>query len=178
MSAATILRRITQSDLPHVLAVSRAVLQAEVRMNVAVLASQVAVASSAGVLVLEGEKPIGYLLASPCLVHEPAGPQSLPLRHAADPDALYLHDLVIAPQARGRGFAHWLVEFAFQEAFDAGMLYAACVALPATQKFLLRFGFRPASHLLGRAARERVAGHGAGAQYMLRPFIRGTPLLG
>jgi GNAT superfamily N-acetyltransferase len=127
---------------------------------------------SACLLALDGDEALGYLLAQPAYAQNPIEPHVPAGTPPPNADALFLHDLVIAPHARGRGIAHWLIESAFQQAYQAGLSYAASVAMPVSRKFLLRFGFRPAMHLLEPEAQRRVAGNGLRAEYMLRSLGR------
>ena len=167
-----ILRPITASDLPHVLSLRDRVARHEARVDSVSMRSHIGDQASACLLALDGDEALGYLLAQPTYAQSPAELHAPATTAPADADALFLHDLVIAPHARGRGIGHWLIESAFQHAYRAGLPYAAGIATPVSRKFLMRFGFRPATHLLEPETQRRIAGSGLKAEYMLRSLGR------
>ena len=77
----------------------------------------------------------------------------VPARRAA---ATFAGLLAARDLARGRGLGHWLIESAFQHAYRAGLPYAASIATPISRKFLVRFGFRPATHFLEQEAQRHM----------------------
>jgi ribosomal protein S18 acetylase RimI-like enzyme len=83
------------------------------------------------------------------------------------PDTLYLHDLAVLPGLAGQGLGRALLETAWRSALGRGLAQSALVAVPGAQGFWERRGY--AVHALRDAdQRERLAGYGEGARYMLR----------
>ena len=82
-------------------------------------------------------------------------------------DTLYLHDMAVLPAFHGQGLAQRLLAAAWQGARAEGLRRAALVSVQGTQAYWARLGF--AVHALAHAAqRQRLAGYGDGAVYMVR----------
>lgn len=60
-----------------------------------------------------------------------------------NPDCLYIHDLAIAPAARGKGAARALVAAAFALAEQNGLEHFSLVAVQNSESFWQKFGFTP-----------------------------------
>lgn len=82
-------------------------------------------------------------------------------------DTLYLHDMAVLPAFHGRGLAQRLLAAAWQGARAEGLHQAALVSVQGTQAFWARQGFA-VRDLPGAAQRQRLAGYGEGAVYMVR----------
>jgi GNAT superfamily N-acetyltransferase len=84
----------------------------------------------------------GYLLAHPWRRGAPPALDSLIGALPDDPDCLYIHDLAIAPQRRGKGDATRLLAILKREAFADFPVIALVSTGPATG-FWQRQGFAP-----------------------------------
>ena len=109
---------------------------------------------------------LGYLLALPWTAARPPLLDAEACVLPTAPDTLYLHDLAMAPRARGMGvgqaLAHQLLALA-----DARGLPAHLIAIQNSQSFWARLGFVPAP--LTSDLQTKLASYGAEACYMTRP---------
>lgn len=83
-------------------------------------------------------------------------------------DALYLHDLAVAPEAAGSGLARRLAAQLLAHARDARLGWCALVSVQDSRIFWERLGYRAAA-CDGEAARAALATYPAPAVYMVRP---------
>ena len=118
------------------------------------------------VLAAPGAAAAGYGFAHPWTLHAvpkldaPLG--ALPAR----PDCLYLHDVVVAPAARGQDAAGAYVALMAALARDRGLPALALVSVRETWPLWQRHGFRVAD----RPEMDAVLGdYGPAARYMVRP---------
>lgn len=113
--------------------------------------------------------PVAYLLALPWHFDDPPHLDAPTCQPPADADTLYLHDLAVAPEARGGGTADALVG-AFMAALTASRIgRASLIAIQGSAGWWSRHGFAPVA--MTPALAERLAGYGSDACYMslLRP---------
>ncbi|WP_292126816.1 GNAT family N-acetyltransferase [Brevundimonas sp.] len=117
------------------------------------------------VLADAGDAPHGYLVAYPWSAN--AAPALNTLIDAIPDDAsvMYLHDLAIAPTARGGGWSRPIVERLARDARAAGWPALTLVAVNEAAPFWERHGFVVADPP-GMA--EKLAGYGPDARYMIR----------
>ena len=116
-----------------------------------------------GCLVLDGPSGVaGYAIAHPIRRSEPPALGMLLGSIATDADQFYLHDVVVAPELRGRGASAMAVD----RLLDLGGAYptTALVSVYGTAGFWSRFGFRPA----GRGMSEKLRAYGDDAVFMER----------
>lgn len=125
-----------------------------------------------GCLVLD-EPPggvAGYLIAYPWMwgsapaLNTQIGP--LP----EEPELIYLHDLALAPEVRGRGATTPALDRLVDQTRQAGLDRIALVAVNNAAPFWQRHGFAPAQ-VPGMEA--KLASYGAGACYMTRQLLGG-----
>ena len=117
----------------------------------------------AGCLVLEAPEGIaGYAISHPIRRGDPPPLGKLLAALPADASQYYIHDLAVAPEARGAGAA----------AAGVGRLLAvarpypttALVSVYGTAPFWARFGFRATQDAMG----DKLAPYGADAVFMVR----------
>jgi GNAT superfamily N-acetyltransferase len=108
---------------------------------------------------------LGYLIAYPWTAR--GAPPLNTLIHALPADAalLYLHDLALHPDARGRGLTHEIVERLALQALDDGWIAIALVAVNRTTAFWKKIGFVMAKDA---EMAERLGSYGDEARYMVR----------
>ncbi|WP_211451195.1 GNAT family N-acetyltransferase [Collimonas antrihumi] len=118
-----------------------------------------------------GQDPAAYLFSYPtnkdvitALDH--------PFKIAATPDCLYLHDLAVAPNARGRQAGNVLVAAALGHARLNGWRWSALVSVQQSQKFWSALGYT-ATEVAHSPAKENLASYQvsvsqAAAVYMLQ----------
>lgn len=119
-----------------------------------------------GCFVLESEGELaGYGLSHPWRLHQipPLNALLESLPHA--PQCLYLHDVVVLPQARGRGAVAALVEALVEVANKHGLQRLALVSVHNTKAFWARFGFAPVDD---DSLAGKLQSYGEVAVYMVR----------
>lgn len=117
------------------------------------------------VLAGEGDEPQGYLVAYPWTADAAPALNTLIDAIPGDASVLYLHDLALHPDARGRGGSRPIVERLAQDARAAGWPALTLVAVNDAAPFWERHGFVVVDPP-GMA--EKLAGYGADARYMVR----------
>jgi ribosomal protein S18 acetylase RimI-like enzyme len=83
------------------------------------------------------------------------------------PDTLYLHDMAVLPQLAGRGLARALLVPLWQRALARGLRQSALVSVQGSRGYWERQGYA-AQPLQDAAQRQRLAGYGTDALYMVR----------
>lgn len=114
------------------------------------------------VLDLKGE-PAGYAVGHPILYPHPPSLNTLIGAIPPDADAFYIHDVAIAPEARGHRHAEEVVAALLQAA--SAYPQACLVSVYGTVPFWQRFGFLPADDDL---APTSLSAYGADARFMRR----------
>jgi GNAT superfamily N-acetyltransferase len=82
-----------------------------------------------------------YLFVHPWRKNETAPLFTENMSLPENPDCLYIHDLAIAPAARGKGAARALVTAAFALAEENGLEHFSLVAVQNSESFWSKFGF-------------------------------------
>jgi GNAT superfamily N-acetyltransferase len=168
-------RAMRRDDLGAVCAIATAV-HPDHPERPEVFAERLALAP-AGCRVLDGgaRGPLGYALSHPWRLDlGPPALDSLLGALPAVPDAWYLHDIALLPEARGGGQAAGIVAALLAEAAAAGIGQAMLVAIPGKDRYWARRGFDDAP-IAGPGPAARLAAYGAGARLMLAPT---APVLG
>lgn len=159
-------RAMTPPDLPAVAALAAAIHVAHPEDD-AVFAERLAL-FPAGCLVLEEAGEIaGYVLAHPWRRLAPPPLDTLLGALPADADCLYLHDVALAPAARGRGAAAAVLERLATLARESHLPGIALVAVCGTPPFWIRQGFVAVD---APSLAAKLASYGAGARLMERPL--------
>ncbi|MBC8130877.1 MAG: GNAT family N-acetyltransferase [Rhizobiaceae bacterium] len=117
-----------------------------------------------GCIVLDdGQHIVGYGLAYPARLHAPPPLGTVLGALSVEADALYVHDVAVAPEWRGRGQADAGIArlLALPEASCLAML----VSVYGTSRFWTRFGFVDETTAI---LPEKLASYGEGARYMVR----------
>lgn len=86
----------------------------------------------------------GYLFAYPSRLGK-VTPLGGAFAVSAEADALYLHDLAVAPRAAGQGVARRLVARLHDDAAGRGLRYAALVSVQDSLAFWESLGYVPAA---------------------------------
>jgi len=161
-----LIRPMTSTDLPSVLAVQQRCYAPAFHEPPAAFASKLAGApDTCWVASTATEGILAYLVSLPVDAH------SLPALHAtrwqapAQAQWLYLHDLAVAPIARGRSLAPRLVARAQQCARDMGLQQMVLVAVQGSEGFWQGQGFAAQAMLAG-APGDKLASFGPDARVM------------
>jgi ribosomal protein S18 acetylase RimI-like enzyme len=162
MTTAPDWRRMTQADLDAVVEVAR-VSFPDHPEDRAVFAERLAL-HPAGCYAL-GAPAQGYLVAYPWRADQipplNTGLGAIP----ADADLIYLHDLALAPEARGGGRAARAVVRLLHEAGEARWPAVALVAVNEAAPFWRKLGFQERET---PAIRDKLKSYGPDARYMVR----------
>ncbi len=168
------IRPAQPADLDAIMAIQAACYTAIVPESATSMGAKLAAAPhTCRVAVDEQGALLGYLLALPWRAAEP------PLLDAPDcvlppqPDTLYLHDLAIAPRARGLGVGQALARALLELAHTQGLPGAHLIAIQDSRGFWGSLGFVPAP--LTPALQAKLASYGPEACYMTRPCLDQNP---
>jgi len=113
------------------------------------------------------ERVLGYLVAYPWRA-DAAPPLNTRIEAIpGDAAVMYLHDLCLHPEVRGRGVTTGIVERLADQARAAGWPALALVAVNDAAGFWARHGFAVRQNAVIAA---KLAGYGPDARYMIRPL--------
>lgn len=140
-------RSLTASDLPEVMDVQRSAYVDALLESEASFASKLRLPGSGALGAFEDGALSGYLFCHPWTVGTvvPLNASDLTLPNA--PDCLYIHDLAVRADRRGRGLGDRLVIEALGLAERSGLKACALVAVQVSRPFWERHGFRARSEL-------------------------------
>lgn len=124
----------------------------------------VALAAAASPTGAQGCGLAAYLFALPWRAESPPALDASDCVLPERPDCLYLHDLSVDPQARGRGLAQALVQCFLDGLAASGLDRACLIAVQNSASFWGRWGFGPAAQT--PALRVKLASYGAEAAYL------------
>ena len=109
-------------------------------------------------------KVVGYLIAVPSCFEAPPEFNAPRYDVPPHPDALYLHDLAVAPEGRGSGAGKMLVT-KFLSCFHTSKLPCAClIAIQNSASYWERYGFRAVRP--SESLQAKVGSYGDNAKYM------------
>lgn len=93
-------------------------------------------------LLAEAEEAVGYLIAHPWVADDlpPLNTMIEGLPEGAE--TLFIHDLALLPEQRGKGVAPALVTAIFEKGRALGLRDASLIAIQNSQGFWARMGFR------------------------------------
>ncbi|WP_091742215.1 GNAT family N-acetyltransferase [Phenylobacterium immobile] len=109
----------------------------------------------------------GYLIAYPWQLGQIPPLNSLLGGLPADRENVYLHDLALAPAARGGGHTRTVVEALARAAHSLGAATLSLVSVNDSQAFWRGMGFRVEQ---SDALAVKLASYGPDARYMVRPL--------
>ncbi|THC45376.1 GNAT family N-acetyltransferase [Massilia sp. Mn16-1_5] len=162
------LRPVRAADLDAVLQVQAACYPPAMQEPATVVAARIEQAGDTSfVAVHQNGAILGYVFAyrsrlgavTPLDAHFEVDPQG---------DALYLHDLAVAPEATGLGLARRLAAQLLAQARDTRLDWCALVSVQDSRGFWERLGYRVAG-CDTHAARAALATYPEPALYMTRP---------
>lgn len=158
-------RSMQIEDLPSVLGVqSSCYFEVEPESEASLRAKLLASPTTCFIAEEHEGKVIGYLIAVPTRFESPPEFNAPYYDLPPNPEALYLHDLAVAPEGRGSGAGKMLVT-EFLSRFHASKLPRAClIAIQNSAPYWERYGFRvvvPSDSL-----RAKIGSYGDNAKYM------------
>ncbi|MFN4286919.1 MAG: GNAT family N-acetyltransferase [Brevundimonas sp.] len=156
------IRPLTLADLPAALALQAGNYPPALHDGPEAFASRIRVAPQwCWAVEREGEL-LAYLLSHPWMRLSPPAPDTVLER--AQGDCWYIHDLSVAPEARGLGLARQLIEHG---AAAQTLKRSELIAVEGARDFWLRHGWSDA-RALPPALHDKVMAYGASAAYMVR----------
>jgi GNAT superfamily N-acetyltransferase len=129
-------------------------------------ANRLALNPSGCFVLAEGDgPPRGYLVAYPWPARS-APKLNVLIDALPRGEVMYLHDLALHPDVRGRGWTRPIVERLASDARAAGWPALALVAVNDAAPFWSRHGFK----VVGGEGLDWLSGYGPEARYMVRPL--------
>jgi len=120
----------------------------------------------AGCFVLaEREAVAGYLVSYPWSAESAPALNTVLEGLPSRPELIYLHDLALRPEARGRGWTGPMISRLAEQARAEGWPAMSLVAVNEAEGFWRRHGFEP---LASAALADKLASYGPDARYMIR----------
>lgn len=160
------IRPLTSADLPAVLALQAECYPPAIRDGEAAFASRIALAPDWCWVVENDDRIDAYLISHPWPKMSPPAPDTV--LTSAEGDCWYIHDLTIAPHARGQGLARPLLAACLD--VHPEITRSELVAIPGAEPVWLRLGWTRVTGL-SSALSAKVAGYGDGSVYMARDWI-------
>ena len=117
-----------------------------------------------------GERMLGY-----CVAHAWRAEELPPLREVireipSGASCLYVHDLSVAPWARGTGVARRMLEQVFAQAAADGLTSASLIAVGESAVFWQHMGFAADEGLTKKYESVAWEGYGMKSTFMTRPL--------
>lgn len=160
------IRPMTTSDLANVLEIQSACYtQVEPESEESLRAKLTASPATCFVASLEN-KVIAYLISLPWQFQSPPALNAATCELKNDPDCLYLHDVAVAPVARGSGVAARLVERFLSCLHALNLGRASLIAVQNSASYWRKFGFESVTPT--DLLRAKLATYGNGVEYMQR----------
>ncbi|MEP9400677.1 GNAT family N-acetyltransferase [Sphingomonas sp. VNH70] len=153
-------RSATAGDAPAVAALARAAL-GDYGEAAELYAERIALAPAGCHVLTAGDRIVGHCISHPWRRFAPPAMHALLGAIPDDADCWYLHDVVVAPEARGQGAVERLLPVLADAARAAGIGTLALIAVGGADRYWARLGF----HAAGGGA----TGFGPDARYMERP---------
>jgi ribosomal protein S18 acetylase RimI-like enzyme len=164
-------RAMAQADLDAVCAVARTAFPNH-HEDRDVFAERLALNPGGCFVLAAGDEPArGYLIAYPWRLDDAPALNTAIGALPDAPNVLYLHDLALAPEARGGGHAARIVQRLAEQAAQARWPAIALVAVNRAAPFWTGLGFLPRDN---PDMRRKLASYGDDACYM----VRATPSRG
>lgn len=160
------LRPMTPIDLPQVLELQAACYPPALHDEAPAFESRLALAPAMNLVAVRGDTISGYLISHPWTTASPP-----PVNAILDPpegvaQCWFIHDLSVAPSARGAGLGGRLIQAGAQAARAAGLDRSELIAVEGAADFWLAQGWSAVKADAALAA--KVAGYGALAAYMAK----------
>lgn len=160
------IRPLTLADLPAALALQAECYPPAIRDGEAAFASRIVQAPDWCWTIESHGRMDAYLLSHPWQSLSPPSPDTV--LTSAEGECWYIHDLSIAPHARGEGLARPLLAACLDA--HPKISRAELVAVPGAEPVWLRLGWHRVTDL-SLALSAKVAGYGDGSVYMARDCI-------
>ncbi len=136
-------RPLLARDIPDLLRIDHESYIPELRESEAAFLSKMALFRAGALGCFDGNDMCGYVFALPWRGPAVVGIAQVLDALPADPDVMYIHDLVVAPACRGRHVASTLLDEILRLAESLHLDRFALVAVQGSEPFWARAGFAP-----------------------------------
>lgn len=140
---AAYLRPMLHTDLPKVMEIQKHCYGDELQESLACLTAKWHAGPASCFVACIDAEVCAYIFAMPSLQTTLSAWNADQCSPPSSPDCMYLHDLAIAPSARGRKLAARLVETVLALAADLGLEMVQLVAVQSSTRFWQQYGFLP-----------------------------------
>ena len=165
-------RPMTSDDLDMVLAVAD-IVHPGYPEDRSIFAERLELFPAGTAVAVSDGKAIGYMISHPAILGKPVELNSLLGTLPTKPDCLYLHDVALLPESRGKGLGQMALERLHQVARDQGLDLLALTSTPPARAYWLAMGFVP--YLASDPSiAARLASYGDEMTYMTLPVKGGT----
>jgi N-acetylglutamate synthase-like GNAT family acetyltransferase len=113
---------------------------------------------------VSGDHIVGYGISHPWTLYSIPPLDTFLATLPANPECLYIHDVVVLPEARGRGAAARYVDYIKWLAGESAIRSLALVSVYGTDALWSRFGFRV---IVSSNLKNSLTSYGASARYMM-----------
>ncbi|MFZ6746423.1 GNAT family N-acetyltransferase [Undibacterium sp. JH2W] len=161
-----LLRNMQADDLARVYRIQSQVYATEMVEAAELLANRLATAPACAWVAEQDQQLAAYLAAYPSL-NGRISALGQDFQVAQPANALYLHDMAVAPEQAGKGLARTLLEFALTYARQQGWQYACLVSVQSTRAYWQRLGFLEQTEL-NQEQIAKLATYMGPAYYMSR----------
>lgn len=162
------LRPMTLADLPQVLELQALCYPPALHDERPAFESRLALAPSMNHVAERSGEIAAYLVSHPWASQSPPPVNAVLATPHADSLCWFIHDLSVAPLARGSGLGRRLIASGAQAATALGLARSELIAVEGAAEFWLSQGWRPVD--VNATLAGKVAGYGPLAAYMARPL--------
>ncbi len=113
---------------------------------------------------VSGDHVVGYGISHPWTLYSIPPLDTFLRTLPPEPECLYIHDVAVLPEARGRGAAARYVDYIKRLAEESAIWSLALVSVYGTDVLWSRFGFRV---IVDSDLNDKLASYGASARYMV-----------
>ncbi|MFZ6676946.1 GNAT family N-acetyltransferase [Undibacterium sp. Tian12W] len=161
-----LVRTMQPADLAAVYHIQTQAYVADMVEAPALLASRLAAAPTCAWVVERGDKVVAYLAAYPSR-HGRISALGQEFQPAQPANALYLHDMAVAPEQAGQGLARAMLASALEYAGAQGWQYVCLVSVQSTQSYWQGQGFMEQTQL-NEEQQAKLGTYVGPACYMIR----------
>ncbi len=155
---------MTSADLPAMFAIAD-VVHPNYPEDPAVFAERLTLYPYGCLVLMQGDRPVGYIVSHPWTYAQPPALNSLLGALPVPPTTYYIHDIALLPEARGTGGANAIVTRLIAQAGALGVDNISLVAVNDSVAFWTRHGFRVVPDA---ALDKKLRSYDADARFMVR----------
>jgi len=157
-------RQMTEADLPAALAIAE-IVHPNYPEDPAVFAERLALYPPGCLLLVQGDRAVGYIVSHPWRYADPPSLNSLLGALPVKPSTYYIHDIALLPAARGSGAANAVVSRLIAYAEAKGFPNLSLTAVNDSAAFWRRHGFMSAPN---PALDAKLRSYDESARFMVR----------